>query len=67
MRGWLKSMRESAGLSKTALAKEVGAHLSVIGKYEAGIRTPKRKRAKKIAEVLGFDWTRFYEDEDGQQ
>lgn len=29
-------------------------------------RNPSVETAKKIAAVLGFDWTRFYEDEETQ-
>lgn len=36
----------------------------MISKIELGERRPSVEVAKKIAAVLGFDWTRFYEDED---
>ena len=31
---------------------------------ELGVRRPSVEVAKKIAAVMGFHWTRFYEDED---
>jgi len=36
----------------------------MISKIELGERQPSVKVAKKIASVLGFDWTLFYQDED---
>jgi len=35
----------------------------MVTEIENGNANPSVKVAKKIAAVLGFDWTRFYEDE----
>ena len=63
MRPWLKNLRESKGLSQAKLADEVGVTVTAISKYEAGERSPKPIIAKKIAEVLGFDWTKFFDND----
>lgn len=36
----IKECRESAGLSQSALAKELGLHHSIIGRYERGEAKP---------------------------
>lgn len=65
MREWLKEIREKKGLSQYQVAQQAKLSQS----YYAGIETGDRghklpvKTAKKIAKVLGFDWTKFYEDE----
>ena len=61
MRDWLKQKRTDKGLTQNELADLVDVDTSLIGKYELGMRTPSVKTAKKIAEVLEFEWTRFYE------
>ena len=65
MRGWLKKLRhESHNLTQEQLAKMVGISRTMITEIENGNANPSVEVAKKIASVLGFDWTRFYEDED---
>ena len=64
MRTWLKNLRISKKLTQEDMAKAVGVDLTSIGKYELGLRSPTVKTAKKIADILNFDWTRFYENED---
>lgn len=67
MRKWLVQIRMAAKKSQQEVADEAGISQS----YYAGIETGIRGKplavpvAKKIAAVLGFDWTRFYE-EDGE-
>ena len=65
MRQWLKELREQSGLSQCSVAEK-----SVISQnYYSAIETGERGKplnvdvAKKIAEALHFDWTRFYENE----
>ena len=38
-------------------------NISIIGKYERNERRPSVETAKAIADVLGFDWTKFFEDQ----
>lgn len=65
MRGWLKKLRhESHNLTQEQLAKMVGISRTMITEIENGNANPSVEVAKKIASVMGFHWTRFYEDED---
>ena len=64
MRNWLKAYREKKNISQQQLATLVDIDITAIGKYENGKRRPSVDTAKKIAEVLDFDWTRFYEEDD---
>ena len=65
MRKWLKEIRKKKGLSQYQVARQAKLSQS----YYAGIETGERghklpvQTAKKIAEVLDFDWTKFYEDD----
>lgn len=65
MRKWLAEIRASKKKSQQEVADAVGISQS----YYAGIETGIRGKplavpiAKKIAAMLGFDWTRFYEEE----
>lgn len=61
MRNWLRNKRLEKQLTQSQLAKMVGADATMISKIEVGERRPSVELAKKIAEALGFDWTRFYE------
>lgn len=66
MRAWLAEVRKSKGLSQQAVADAA----DISQPYYAGIELGTRGKplavpiAKRIAKVLGFAWTRFYEDED---
>jgi len=65
MRHWLKELRsESGNMTQEQLAKKVGISRTMITEIENGNANPSVKVAKKIASVMGFNWTRFYEDED---
>lgn len=59
----LKELRESKGMTQEKLAKKVGVTRQYIGTLEGQGATPSVEVAKKIAKVLGFNWTKFYEDE----
>ncbi len=61
MRDWLRNKRLEKQLTQAQLAEIVGADATMISKIEVGDRRPSVELAKKIAEALGFDWTRFYE------
>ena len=65
MRGWLVDIRKERGQSQYAAAADAGVAQSTYASFETGARNPSVPMAKKIAEALGFDWTKFYEsDED---
>lgn len=56
----LKTVRKAKGLRQTDLALAAGVSHSLIVKIELGERKPSVKVAKRIAEVLDFDWTEFF-------
>lgn len=47
------------------VAKGSGISESYYSMIESGERNVPVDTAKKIAEALGFEWTKFYEDERG--
>ena len=61
MRGWLIKAREDKGMTQQQLANALKLTRAGCSSYELGKRTPKPEIAKRIAEILGFDWTKFYE------
>jgi len=60
----LKHEREKKLLTQQQLADLVGVDRTLISKIESGTSSPSVTTAKKIAAVLGFDWVRFFQDED---
>ena len=68
MRHWLKELRsESGNMTQEQLAKKVGISRTMITEIENGNANPSVKVAKKIAAVLEFDWTRFYDDDSNER
>ncbi len=63
-RAWLQGIRERANKTHLEVAVEAGIKRAYYTMIENGTRTPSPAVAKKIAAVLGFDWTLFFEDED---
>ena len=61
---WFKQTREDKGFTQEELAAKIGITRQHIGLIENGVVAPSVEVAKKLAAVLGFDWTRFYEDDD---
>lgn len=59
---WLRTLRENLGLTQEKLAETVGVERSLISKFETGSARPSPDTAKAIAQVLDFNWTKFYED-----
>lgn len=68
MRKWLADIRAANGKSQ----QEVADASSISQSYYAGIELGIRGKplavpvAKRIAAVLGFDWTRFYDEDEGR-
>lgn len=64
-RDWLISLRKDKNLTQC----EVAASAGISSNYYSWIETGERGNplpvdtAKKIAEALAFDWTKFYEGE----
>lgn len=65
MRDWLRSARQAKGLSVISIATKVGVSRQFYSMVERGERRPSPEKSKKIAAVLDFEWTKFYEDQAG--
>lgn len=61
MRQWLISARRKKGLTQKDMAEAVQVSQPSYWAYEHGNSRPSPENAKKIASVLGFPWTRFFE------
>ena len=57
----LKKVRIEKSLTQEALATECGVQRTTICMIECGENKPSVELAKKIANVLEFDWTEFFE------
>ena len=58
----MKLIRKSLDLTQEQLAQYVGVSQSSIVQLENGNRKPSVKVAKRIASILGFDWTDFFKE-----
>ena len=65
MRKWLIDIRN--GRAQAQIAEAVGISQQMYSFIELGERRPSVEVAKKIAAVLGFNWTRFYEDDSNDE
>lgn len=61
-RVWLISYREKKGISQSEVARQIGITQQMYNFIENNKRSPSVEIAKKIADVLNFSWTKFYED-----
>lgn len=59
---WLVNYRAKKGLSQNQVANQIEISQQMYNYIENGKRNPSPKLAKKIADVLNFSWTKFYED-----
>lgn len=59
---WLKTIREDKKLSQEEVSQAADITQASYSNIENAKRTPSVPVAKKIAAVMGFDWTRFYEE-----
>ncbi len=60
-RKWLVERREEKGYSQSSLAKELKITSQAYNYIENNQRNPSVELAKKIADILNFSWTKFYE------
>jgi len=60
VRELIKEKRAALNLTQKQLADLVGVDRTTISKIENGIR-PSIDSAKKIAQILGLDWTIFFD------
>lgn len=61
-RYWLIKYRNKKSLSQSQVANQIKVSQQMYNYIENGKRNPSPKLAKKIADVLNFSWTKFYED-----
>lgn len=59
----LKEERMKKELSQSQLAEQCGVFRTNISNIEHGVTKPSIKLAKKIAKILGFDWTEFFDED----
>lgn len=50
-------------MTQEKVADMAGMSRTMLTEIENSNANPSVETAKKIADVLGFDWTKFYEDE----
>lgn len=60
---WLFNARKAKGLSQREVSNRVGIKQPSYCAIETGASKPKPETAKRIASVLDFDWTLFYQDD----
>lgn len=63
MRAWLRELREQRRMQQKEIAKRARISNPFYSDIENGKRNPSVATAKKIADILEFDWTRFFEGE----
>lgn len=56
----LKKARTEKGMTQEQLAEVVGVVRQTISNIECGLTLPSITNAQAIAQVLGFDWTNFF-------
>lgn len=66
MRVWLKNARIKKNYSQKRVADEAGIAQPYYHQIEHGEKNPSVPIAKRIADVLGFEWTLFFE-QDGKR
>ena len=60
----IKQMRIDKNMSQKELSEKSGVSVQMVSMVETGYRRPSVPTAQKIASVLGFDWTEFFEKEE---
>lgn len=61
MRDWLVAIRVAKGMTQAEVAEKAHISQPSLCDIERGINSPRPDTAKKIAEVLDFPWTKFFE------
>lgn len=62
-RKWLKELRELKKLTQLDVSKSAGIKRPSYSLIENGSRRPSPEVAMKLGKLLGFDWTRFFDEE----
>lgn len=63
MREWLIKLRKALGLTHEEVATKCGITRQFYSMIENGERMPSVETAKKISKTLGFEWTKFFEED----
>ncbi|MGI6334573.1 MAG: helix-turn-helix transcriptional regulator [Saccharofermentanales bacterium] len=63
MRTWLIERRKKQQMTQLAVASKTGITRAYYAQLESASRSPSIKVAKKLADVLDFEWTVFYSDD----
>ena len=63
IRQWLRNIRIEKKLTQKGVADMVSITQPSYHQIECGENNPSVETARKIAAVLGFDWTLFFPDE----
>lgn len=58
----LQQKREEAGMTQEELGRKLGISRQAVSLLENGTNKPTVTNAKKLGEILGFDWTELYND-----
>lgn len=66
MREWLIAIRKGMFLSQSEVAQAAKITQPSYSNIERGKSNPSTKTAKRIANVLQFDWTQFFEENSSQ-
>lgn len=66
-REWLINYRCNKGFSQNQMAKQIGITQQMYNYIESGKRRPSPELAQKLAKVLKFDWTKFYEEQEKKE
>lgn len=59
----IRKYRLAAGLTQGQLAVQINKSVGCISQYESGIHSPPIPVAKKMAKILGCEWTELYDEE----
>ena len=63
MRTWLQNLRNEKNMTHADVATNSNIKRPYYTMIENGTRSPSVKVAKRIANVLGFNWTIFFENQ----
>lgn len=63
MRNWLIKLRANLNMTQADVAEKSGMKRTSYASIEQGRRRPSIENAMRIAKVLGFEWTIFFEKE----
>lgn len=61
-RYWLIKKRNILNLTQESVAEKAGISRAYYTEIEIGTKNPSVKSAQKIAKVLGFNWSFFFEN-----